>query len=593
MDLELIREYLYGLDLEAYLKASTNRTPSPGQEVWPSHVEDAFLEAVRIFATVGQRKYQIDSQEVDDRPAELLGRNDIISRYIFLKTNEFRARKQVSSHIQVWAHCKKPPSNHEMNVEAFNEVQKIFRHHYSRPTTKFDDLRPADNGASSKKSRRKVHTVPSATLSSIMDIHYNEQQQQHKVPFRFNCVSPTSQHYHQPVNSHYKSPFVPLHRPQYRPPLDFSESLGVSTTTPFVDPLAQFNVATPVGSKACNKFQALGKRRVPSLLPEDTITNSVAMDCKPISAPMALDIFSVPWPLDPNTMTAVIATNTSTADSNNKVYPHGNSGSVSLTSMPPPLATGASRCVGAGCNADAARMSDDYHSVQLLTASAISTTATSDVPLDSKDRFDMQPQSTLTSGPGQDNGFLVYPGTSLPTTAINPATAIAHMTSSVPAASTAAAAATATPSFTIASGLFDCFSASSTHQNHRRASTTADSLFSPGIMPNWCVDSLLSDISLGSSSSSTNIESSMVDRSTTVDNISIRNRSNSADDLQTLPNLVLSNSTPSPSSIGLSDDRHNNDNRRHQADYPCIGSTGGNWLNILTALQENLEPRVC
>ncbi|KAJ1669714.1 hypothetical protein EV182_008634, partial [Spiromyces aspiralis] len=169
----------------------------------------------------------------------------------------------------------------EMNVEAFNEVQKIFRHHYSRPTTKFghpkkrskrspsadnyvfpspsplsydstalDDLRPADNGASSKKSRRKVHTVPSATLSSIMDIHYNEQQQQHKVPFRFNCVSPTSQHYHQPVNSHYKSPFVPLHRPQYRPPLDFSESLGVSTTTPFVDPLAQFNVATPVGSKA-------------------------------------------------------------------------------------------------------------------------------------------------------------------------------------------------------------------------------------------------------------------------------------------------------------------------------------------------------
>ncbi|KAJ1920172.1 hypothetical protein H4219_001545 [Mycoemilia scoparia] len=137
MDLEHIREYLKDLDLEGYLRASASPNNMSGQEVWPSHVEDSFLEAVQLFATVGQRKYQIDDSDSNEKPAELLGRNDIISRYIYMKTKEFRARKQVSSHIQVWAHCKKPPSNHEMDIASFQEIQKVFRLYYSRPSTEF------------------------------------------------------------------------------------------------------------------------------------------------------------------------------------------------------------------------------------------------------------------------------------------------------------------------------------------------------------------------------------------------------------------------------------------------------------------------
>ncbi|KAI8320071.1 hypothetical protein GQ54DRAFT_312994 [Martensiomyces pterosporus] len=148
MDIETVRAILCDLDLEKYHFASIQK-PS-GDEVWPAAVEDAFLSAVHVFASVGQRKYQIDEKLPNGSSTELVGRNDIISRYIFMKTNKYRARKQVSSHIQVWAHCKKPPSNRDMDMATFQDLQMVFRMYYSRPTTEF--------GQPKKKIRRVVST---------------------------------------------------------------------------------------------------------------------------------------------------------------------------------------------------------------------------------------------------------------------------------------------------------------------------------------------------------------------------------------------------------------------------------------------------
>ncbi|KAJ1908137.1 hypothetical protein LPJ81_000298 [Coemansia sp. IMI 209127] len=64
-------------------------------------------------------------------------------------THKFRARKQVSSHIQVWVHCKKPPSSHSIDMETFQDIQTVFRLHYSRPNTGYGNL---------KKTRRVVST---------------------------------------------------------------------------------------------------------------------------------------------------------------------------------------------------------------------------------------------------------------------------------------------------------------------------------------------------------------------------------------------------------------------------------------------------
>ncbi|KAJ2416944.1 hypothetical protein GGI10_000588 [Coemansia sp. RSA 2530] len=148
MDIDTVRAILCDLDLTKYFAAS--KQTSPADEVWPAHVEDAFLKAVDIFASVGQRKYQVDGKNAKGSVAELVGRNDIISRYIYMKTARYRSRKQVSSHIQVWAHCKKPPSSRNMSMESFDELRTVLRLFYSRPSTAF--------GQPKKKLRRVVST---------------------------------------------------------------------------------------------------------------------------------------------------------------------------------------------------------------------------------------------------------------------------------------------------------------------------------------------------------------------------------------------------------------------------------------------------
>ncbi|KAJ2552656.1 hypothetical protein GGH95_005749, partial [Coemansia sp. RSA 1836] len=160
MDIDTVRAFLSGLDLSKYFAAS--KQTSPTDEVWPAHVEDAFLKAVEIFASVGQRKYQVDDKNAKGNAAELVGRNDIISRYIFIKTDRYRSRKQVSSHIQVWAHCKKPPSSRNMSMDVFNELQTVLRLHYSRPSTAF--------GQSKKKLRRVVSTGNVSIASRLANV---------------------------------------------------------------------------------------------------------------------------------------------------------------------------------------------------------------------------------------------------------------------------------------------------------------------------------------------------------------------------------------------------------------------------------------
>ncbi|KAJ2497901.1 hypothetical protein GGH96_004739 [Coemansia sp. RSA 1972] len=133
MDIETVRSILCDMDQEKYHQESQQKQTN--DDVWPPQLEDAFIEAVYVFATVGQKKYQVEEAYSGGTNVELIGRNDIISRYIFMKTGQFRARKQVSSHIQVWAHCKKPPSSRDMKAAEFDQFKDMFRRHYSRATS--------------------------------------------------------------------------------------------------------------------------------------------------------------------------------------------------------------------------------------------------------------------------------------------------------------------------------------------------------------------------------------------------------------------------------------------------------------------------